>query len=52
MFTSPLFFDKLAGTSDLRKQLSEGWTEEQIRATWSEGLNHYLGVRNKYLLYP
>lgn len=52
MFTSQQFFDKLAGTSDLRKQLSAGFTEEQIRATWSEGLNHYMDIRSKYLLYP
>ncbi|MDQ3073432.1 MAG: DUF1343 domain-containing protein, partial [Bacteroidota bacterium] len=45
------FFDKLAGTDKLRKQIIEGLDEKQIRASWQEGLQAYRKVRSKYLLY-
>src|SRR5690554_5603968 len=46
------FFDKLAGTDELRKQILAGWTEEQIRASWQEDLEAYKAMRQQYLLYP
>lgn len=46
------YFEKLAGTSRLRKQIESGMTEEQIRASWQEGLDGYKKIRVKYLLYP
>lgn len=52
MFTSPQFFDKLVGTSQLRKQLQSGRSEEQIRQSWKSDLDRYKAVREKYLLYP
>lgn len=45
------FFEKLAGTSELRKQIEAGMSEEAIRATWTEGLTAYKAIRKKYLLY-
>ena len=45
------FFDKLAGTSQLRKQIVEGATDEEIRASWQPGLDAFKAVRAKYLLY-
>lgn len=45
------FFDKLAGTDKLRKQIVAGWTEEQIRDSWKEELTEYKAMRKKYLLY-
>lgn len=45
------WLDKLAGTSDLRLQIEKGWTEEQIKATWQEGLNGFKKTRAKYLIY-
>jgi len=50
-FARPEFFDKLAGTDKLRKQIVEGWTEEQIRDSWKEELAGYKTMRKKYLLY-
>ncbi len=50
-FARPEFFDKLAGTDKLRKQMLEGWTEEQIRDSWKEELAEYKAMRKKYLLY-
>jgi uncharacterized protein YbbC (DUF1343 family) len=51
-FISPNFFDKLAGTTKLRKQIEEGVSEEEIRASWQADLDHYKVIRKKYLLYP
>jgi uncharacterized protein YbbC (DUF1343 family) len=50
-FTSN-FFEKLAGTANLRNQLNQGKSEEEIRATWQDGLNNYKSMRQNYLLYP
>lgn len=50
-FLKTLFFDKLAGSDNLRKQLIAGNKEEEIRATWAEGLIKYKAIRKKYLLY-
>lgn len=45
------FFDKLAGTDQLRLQIVEGKTEEDIRKTWQAALEQYRKKRWKYLLY-
>ena len=45
------YFTKLAGTEQLRKQIEQGMTEQQIRSTWQPGLNKFKAVRKKYLLY-
>ncbi|MGB3618419.1 MAG: DUF1343 domain-containing protein [Catalinimonas sp.] len=41
----------LAGTARLKKQIEEGYTEEEIRATWAEGLARFRAQRLPYLLY-
>lgn len=50
-FARPEFFDKLAGTDELRKQISSGMNEEEIRESWAEDLKAYKIMRKKYLLY-
>lgn len=50
-FTNASFFDKLAGTDQLRKQIIAGMSEEEIRDSWREGLERFERVRVKYLLY-
>ncbi len=50
-FSRPTFFDKLAGTDQLRKQIIAGQTEKQIRDSWKEELAEYKILRKKYLLY-
>jgi uncharacterized protein YbbC (DUF1343 family) len=45
-------FDRLAGTPELKEQIRKGFTEEQIRATWKDGLDSYKQLREKYLIYP
>lgn len=46
------FFEKLAGTDALRKQVMAGLDEETIRATWAADLERFAEIRSKYLLYP
>ena len=46
------YFEKLAGTGALRKQIENGWSAAKIRETWQPGLAHYKQLRKQYLLYP
>ncbi|MDH6312775.1 uncharacterized protein YbbC (DUF1343 family) [Parabacteroides sp. PFB2-10] len=50
-FTRPDWFDLLAGSKELRMQLTNGMTEEEIRASWQADLDAYREMRQKYLLY-
>ena len=45
------FFDKLAGTDNLRKKIIAGKTAKEIQASWKEELDNFKEVRRKYLLY-
>jgi uncharacterized protein YbbC (DUF1343 family) len=45
------FFDLLAGTDLLRKQIQSGMSEAEIRATWDEGLRAYEKMWSLYRLY-
>lgn len=45
------FFDKLAGTDELRKQIIAGKSEAEIKASWKPDLEIYKAKRKKYLLY-
>ncbi len=51
-FSRPDFFDKLAGTDELRKQIIAGLSESQIKASWADDLKAYKEMRRNYLLYP
>ncbi|MBL7890853.1 MAG: DUF1343 domain-containing protein [Bacteroidia bacterium] len=44
-------FNYHAGNASLQHQIKEGKTEEQIRATWTEGIKKFKMMRKKYLLY-
>ena len=46
------FFEKLAGTSLLRKQIESGKNVDGIRKSWMQKLVQFKAVRKKYLLYP
>jgi uncharacterized protein YbbC (DUF1343 family) len=48
-FTS--FFDKLAGTDKLRKQIESGLSEQEIRLSWQKDIEKFKKIRAKYLLY-
>ena len=45
------FFTTLAGTKTLQQQIEQGMNNEQIRATWKEGLAKYDRMRKQYMLY-
>jgi uncharacterized protein YbbC (DUF1343 family) len=51
-FTSASFFDKLAGTDQVRKMIEDGKSESEIRKTYEPELAKYKESRKKYLLYP
>ncbi|MDR3140885.1 MAG: DUF1343 domain-containing protein [Tannerellaceae bacterium] len=50
-FSRPEWFDLLAGTKELRRQIILGMSEDEIRATWQQELTEYKALRKKYLLY-
>ncbi len=51
-FNEDLYFDKLAGTDKLRKQILAGKSETEIKNSWKPGLEKFRQMRVKYLLYP
>lgn len=50
-FTRPKWFDLLMGTSQVRLDILQGKTEQQIRSDWKKDLEKYKTMRKKYLLY-
>jgi uncharacterized protein YbbC (DUF1343 family) len=44
-------FTKHAGTDQLQKQIEAGLSEEEIRTTWQNDLDHFKTIREKYLIY-
>lgn len=45
------FFEKLAGTASLRRQIEQGLSETEIRKSWEPGLSRFRNIRKQYLLY-
>lgn len=45
------YFNTLAGTDELRKQIEEGWSMEKIRESWQPEIENYLKLSENYLLY-
>ena len=50
-FLKNLFFDKLAGTDELRKQIIAGKTSDEIKDSWKKGLKDFQKIREKYVMY-
>src|SRR5690606_36904260 len=50
-FLKNLFFDKLAGTDELRKQITAGKSEIEIKNSWKKDLEDFQKIRSKYVLY-
>lgn len=48
--TSRSFFDRLAGTDQLRIMIDGGKSGAEIRASWQEGLAAYREMRTKYVI--
>ena len=45
------FFDKLAGSDKLRKQIISKKSSQEIKKSWKEDLEEFKKIREKYLLY-
>lgn len=45
------FINKLAGNSELKRQVMNGMSEAEIRKSWAPGLATFKAIRKKYLLY-
>jgi len=50
-FLKNRFIDKLWGSSRLRKQIIEGWSEAQIRDSYRKRVDRFKKIRERYLLY-
>lgn len=50
-FFTPMF-TLLSGTKKLQNQIESGMTEDEIIASWQEGLIAFKKIRKQYLLYP
>lgn len=45
-------FDLVWGTDSVRRALQRGDSAQNIVASWQAGLQQFLGIRQRYLLYP
>ena len=45
------YFIKLVGVSDLQQKIDSAFTEDEIRSSWKDGIDNYLKIREKYLIY-
>lgn len=50
-FLKNLFFDTLAGSDELRKQIVTGKSEAEIKSSWKFDLDQFSKIRSKYVLY-
>lgn len=50
-FLKNLWFDTLAGTDELRKQIIAGKSEQEIRNSWKQDLQNFEKIRTKYRIY-
>ena len=45
------YFIKLVGVSDMQQKIDSAITEDEIRSSWQDGIDNYLKIRDKYLIY-
>ena len=50
-FLKNLWFDTLAGTDELRKQIIAEKSEQEIRNSWKQDLQNFEKIRTKYRIY-
>jgi len=46
------YFERIAGTAELRRQIQKGVPADSIRASWRKGLEKFKQIRSRYLIYP
>ena len=45
------YFIKLVGVADMQQKINSGMSEDEIRSSWQSGIDNYLKIREKYLIY-
>jgi len=45
------YFEKLAGSEDLRQQIIDGLSQKEIKASWQDDIKAFKLIRKKYLIY-
>lgn len=45
------YFIKLFGVADMQQKINSGMSEDEIRSSWQTGIDNYLKIREKYLIY-
>ncbi len=50
-FLKNRFFDKLAGSNRLRRQIEAGMSPQEIKKSWEKELNEFKQIRKHYLIY-
>ena len=45
------YFIKLVGVADLQQKINSGMSEDEIRSSWQTGIDNYLKIRDRYLIY-
>ena len=45
------YFIKLVGVDDLQQKINSALSEDEIRSSWQDGIDNYLKIREKYLIY-
>ena len=45
------YFIKLVGVDDMQQKIDSGMSEDEIRSSWQTGIDNYLKIREKYLIY-
>lgn len=50
-FLKNLFFDKLAGSDELRRQIIAGKSLKEIKSSWKSDLDNFSKIRDKYIIY-
>ncbi|MBW8523987.1 DUF1343 domain-containing protein [Chryseobacterium chendengshani] len=50
-FLKNLFFDTLAGSDELRRQIVSGKSQAEIKASWKSDLEKFSKIRSRYVIY-
>ena len=45
------YFIKLVGVADMQQKIDSGMSVNEIRSSWQTGIDNYLKIREKYLIY-
>jgi len=46
------FFNTLAGNAQLKQQIIQGLSEDEIRSSWRKDIEQFKNIRARYLIYP